>query len=128
MNKALKNEILLQVFTSHHKDEGDSTKRKIELIESSLNNSSVKTAYDEDVARVFLTGVTPVVLAEFISDNIKEGIVSWLKEENDGYFFRHNQPEEIFNTAHILYYVRKLMKQKSKLDDSWDPSVILNIQ
>ncbi|EXX77037.1 hypothetical protein RirG_027480 [Rhizophagus irregularis DAOM 197198w] len=67
MNKALKNEILLQVFTSHHKDEGDSTKRKIELIESSLNNSSVKTAYDEDVARVFLTGVTPVVLAEFIS-------------------------------------------------------------
>lgn len=54
--------------------------------------------------------------------------MSWLKEENDGYFFRHNQPEEIFNTAHILYYVRKLMKQKSKLDDSWDPSVILNIQ
>ncbi|CAB5386058.1 unnamed protein product [Rhizophagus irregularis] len=90
--------------------------------------TKTKTAYDEDVARVFLTGVTPVVLAEFISDNIKEGIVSWLKEENDGYFFRHNQPEEIFNTAHILYYVRKLMKQKSKLDDSWDPSVILNIQ
>ncbi|CAG8766381.1 14411_t:CDS:2, partial [Funneliformis caledonium] len=116
MNEALKNKTLY-----HHKDKGDI---KIELIESSFNQffSILKTACDENIACVFLTGVTPVVMAEFtsgfnisvdltldeefwdlygfkkseikilldkafgynLSDNIKEQIMSWLKEENDG--------------------------------------------
>ncbi|CAG8662458.1 10784_t:CDS:1, partial [Paraglomus occultum] len=58
--------------------------------------------------------------------NIKEGLMTWLKEENDGYFFNPNQPEGIFNTARVLYCVRRLMEKKEKLDDSWDPSVVLN--
>jgi hypothetical protein len=75
MNEALKKETLLQVLTNHHKNESDSTKRKIELIESSFKQffSRLKTASDGDVARVFLTGVTPIVMAEFTSGfNITE--------------------------------------------------------
>src|SRR5581483_9964097 len=69
MNEALKNEALLKALTSHHKNEGDSTKSKLGLIESSFKQffSRLKTACDEGVAHVFLTGVTPVVLAEFTS-------------------------------------------------------------
>ncbi|CAI2182790.1 15393_t:CDS:2 [Funneliformis geosporum] len=163
MNEALKNKTLFQALTNHHKNEGDS---KIALMENSFKQffSILKTACDEGIARVFLTGVTPVIMAEFtsgfnisedltleeefwdlygfkkseveflldkafgnnLSDNIKKEIMSWLKEENNGYFFHRNQPEGIFNTARVMYCIRKLMKQKKKLDDSWDSSVILN--
>ena len=166
MNEALKNESLLKVLTNHHKNEDDSTKSRLELIESSFKQffSRLKTACDEGVARVFLTGVTPVVMAEFtsgfnisvdlaldeefwnlygfkkleveflldrafgnnLSDDIKERIISWLKEENDGYFFHCNQPEGIFNTARVLYCIKQLMKQEKKLNKSWEPSVVFN--
>ncbi|RGB32530.1 hypothetical protein C1646_790310 [Rhizophagus diaphanus] len=138
MNEALKNETLLRALNSHHKSESDSTKSRLESIESSFKQffSRLKTACDEGVSRVFLTGVTPVVMAEFtsgfnisvdlalkkefwdlygfkkseieflldsfgnnLSDYIKEKIMQWLKNENDGYFFHRNQSEGIFNTA-----------------------------
>ncbi|CAG8689946.1 6009_t:CDS:2 [Funneliformis caledonium] len=66
MNEALKNQTPLQALTNHHKNEGDF---KIELMESSFKQlfSILKTACDGGIARVFLTGVTPVAMAEFIS-------------------------------------------------------------
>ena len=69
MNEALKNEALLKALTSHHKNESDSTKSKLRLIESLYKQffSRLKTACDEDIASVFLTGVTPVAMAEFTS-------------------------------------------------------------
>jgi hypothetical protein len=49
--------------------------------------------------------------------NLKE-IMLWLKEENDGVFFSRNQSEGIFNTARVLYCIKKLMEQKKKLGES----------
>ncbi|CAG8551534.1 7169_t:CDS:2, partial [Ambispora gerdemannii] len=163
MNEALKNETILQPLIAHH---SSSVQSKVEKIESSFKQfySRLKYACDGGIARVFQTGVTPIVMAEFtsgfnisvdlaldeefwdlygfkkleieflldkvfgnsLSDNIKEGIMSWLKEENDGYFFHRDQPEGIFNTARVLYCIRMFMKQKKKLEYSGDPSVVLN--
>jgi hypothetical protein len=69
MNETLKNESLLKVLANHHKNEGDSTKSRLESIEGSFKQffSRLKTACVEGVAHVFLTGVTPVVMAEFTS-------------------------------------------------------------
>ena len=69
MNEALKSETFFQVLTDHYKNEGNSTKSKIQLIKSSFKQffSILKTACDEDIARVFLTGATPVVMAESTS-------------------------------------------------------------
>ncbi|CAB4416494.1 unnamed protein product [Rhizophagus irregularis] len=166
MNEALKNEALLKALTIHHKNEGDSTESKLGLIESSYKQffSRLKTACDEDIASVFLTGVTPIVMAEFTSGfNISKDLalneqfwdlyglkkceieflldkalgknlscsciikeaVSWLKEENDGYFFSRNQSEGIFNTARVLYYISELMEKKENLDRC-NPSAICN--
>ncbi|RHZ79294.1 hypothetical protein Glove_149g139 [Diversispora epigaea] len=58
--------------------------------------------------------------------NIKERLITWLKEENDRYFFHPKQPEGIFNTAYVLYCIKKFMKQKEELGNSSDSSVILN--
>ncbi|CAG8468687.1 2169_t:CDS:2 [Funneliformis mosseae] len=96
--------------------------------QSSQKRSILKTACDGGITRVFLTGVTPVAMAEFtsgfnisvdltldeefwdlygfkkteieilldkafgnnLSDNIKEKIMSWLKEETMGIFFTPN--------------------------------------
>ncbi|RIA98015.1 AAA-ATPase-like domain-containing protein [Glomus cerebriforme] len=69
MNEALKNEAFLKALTNHHKNKDDSTKSKFRLIESSYKQffSRLKTAYDEDITSVFLTGVTPIVMIEFTS-------------------------------------------------------------
>ncbi|RHZ78500.1 hypothetical protein Glove_162g93 [Diversispora epigaea] len=64
-------------------------------------------------------------LGNSLSD-VKERLITWLKEENDGYFFHPKQPEGIFNTARVLYCIKKFMKQKEELGDSSDSSVILN--
>ena len=58
-------------------------------------------------------------LPEEIKDNAREKIMLWVKEENDRYFFSHNQSEGIFNTVHILYSINKLMNNKQILD-SWN--------
>ncbi|RHZ51235.1 hypothetical protein Glove_481g111 [Diversispora epigaea] len=166
MNEALKNETILQSLTVRNKNEDTSVQCKIESMDSSFKQfySRLKGACNMDIARVFQTGVTPVVLAEFTSgfnisedlaldkefwdlygfkksevdlllnkafgnsllSNVKERLITWLKEENDGYFFHPSQPEGIFNTARVLYCIRKFMKQKKELDDSLDPSVIFN--
>src|SRR6185312_8525573 len=165
MNEALKNETLLQVITNHHKNEGDSAQSKIKKIESSFKQfySRLKYACDEGIARVFQTGVTPVVMTEFTSgfniskdlalreefwdlygfkkseielllDNslglpsdVKGGIMEWLKEENDGYFFNSDQTEGIFNPARVLYCIEMLMGKKKKLidNDYQDTSTII---
>ncbi|CAG8810678.1 44391_t:CDS:2, partial [Gigaspora margarita] len=69
MNEALRNETILQVLTNHHNKESVFIKSKIELIESSFKQfySRLKTACDKGITRVFQTGVTPVVMAEFTS-------------------------------------------------------------
>ena len=90
MNEALKNEALLKALTNHHKNEGDSTKSKLGLIESSYKQffSRLKTACDQDIVNVFLTDMTPVVMAEFTSSfNIlkdlvlKENKLLWLSDD-----------------------------------------------
>ncbi|CAG8832221.1 44825_t:CDS:2, partial [Gigaspora margarita] len=50
-------------------------------------------------------------LGNNLPSDVKKGIVKWLKEENDGYFFNPNQAEGIFNTARILYCIRMLIGQ-----------------
>ncbi|GBC09090.1 hypothetical protein RclHR1_00860028 [Rhizophagus clarus] len=123
INEALKNKVLLKALTSHHKNEVNFIKAKLGLIESLYKQffTRLKTACDESIAYVFLTGVTSITLTESTS----EEILSWLKKENDGYIFSCNQTEGIFNTAHILYCIKIIMEQKKKLNNK-DPSIICN--
>ncbi|CAG8643742.1 11587_t:CDS:2, partial [Paraglomus brasilianum] len=162
MNEALKNETILQPLIAHH---STSVQSKVEKIESSFKQfySRLKYACDEGIARVFQTGVTPVVMTEFTSgfniskdlalreefwdlygfkkseielllDNslglpsdVKGGIMEWLKEENDEYFFNSDQTEGIFNPARVLYCIEMLMGKKKKLidNDYQDTSTII---
>ncbi|CAG8551252.1 15301_t:CDS:2, partial [Gigaspora rosea] len=137
MTEALKNEYTLQPLIAHHKNSPSRT----EVIESSFKQfySRLKSACDDSLVYVFQTGVTPIVMAEFTSgfnisedlalnkkfwdilpDNIKEELITWLKNENDGYFFHPRQPEGIFNTARVLYSIRKFLEQKEESDNSWN--------
>ncbi|RHZ78190.1 hypothetical protein Glove_166g242 [Diversispora epigaea] len=50
-----------------------------------------------------------------LSPDVKRGIMEWLKEENDGYFFNLDQTEGIFNPACILYCIEMLMERKKRL-------------
>ncbi|CAG8479718.1 27147_t:CDS:2 [Gigaspora margarita] len=43
-----------------------------------------------------------------------------VKNESDGYFFHPKQPGGIFNTARVLYCIRKFLEQKEELNNSWD--------
>ncbi|CAG8482700.1 11291_t:CDS:2 [Ambispora gerdemannii] len=128
-------ELLNAVELSEHKFSS-----RTEAIKSSFKQfySRLKSACDAGIAYVFQTGVTPIVVAEFTSgfnisedlalnkknwdipDNIKEELITWLKNENDGYFFHPRQPERIFNTARVLYCIRKFLEQKEESDNSWN--------
>ncbi|RHZ67227.1 hypothetical protein Glove_302g33 [Diversispora epigaea] len=57
--------------------------------------------------------------------NIKEGIIKWLYENNEGYFFSPNQPEGIFNSSRILYYIHELIGKIEDIDYSNDTSTII---
>jgi hypothetical protein len=59
------------------------------------------------------------------SSCIIKKIMSWIKEENDGYFFTRNQSKGIFNPAHVLYCIEKIIGRMKKLD-SWNPLTICN--
>ncbi|CAG8748444.1 15838_t:CDS:2 [Dentiscutata erythropus] len=165
MNEALKNETILQPLIAHHEKKSNPSKTRIEAMDSSFKQfySRLKTACDEGIARVFQTGVTPVVMSEFtsgfniskdlalrkefwdlygfkkseiehlldnalgLSSDVKGGILKWLKEENDGYFFNPDQTEGIFNTARVLYCIEMLMERKTILtnDDYQDTSATI---
>ncbi|RHZ54542.1 hypothetical protein Glove_426g58 [Diversispora epigaea] len=161
INEALKNDAILKPFIAHQKKEVYIVQRaqsKVELMESSFKQfySKLKDACNKNLARVFQTGVTPVIMAnidedltlgkefwdlygfkksevELLLDNalglspdVKRGIMEWLKEENDGYFFNPKQTEGIFNPAHILYCIKKLMGNKKDIDnDNQDTSIII---
>ncbi|CAJ0632066.1 4568_t:CDS:2 [Entrophospora sp. SA101] len=64
-------------------------------------------------------------LGSNLPSDIKKGIVKWLKEENDGYFFNPNQAEGIFNTAHILYCIHMLIGQIKFIRYGEDSSSII---
>ncbi|CAG8650476.1 4433_t:CDS:2, partial [Ambispora leptoticha] len=64
-------------------------------------------------------------LGNNLQSDIKKGIIKWLKEENDGYFFNPNQAEGIFNTARILYCIRMLIGQIKFISYSEDSSNII---
>ncbi|CAG8601944.1 9532_t:CDS:2 [Acaulospora morrowiae] len=100
MNEALGNETILQDLTNHH-NESVFIKSKIRLIESSIGQfySRLKTACDKGIARVFQTGVTPVVLTEITSGfNISADLA--LKEEFwDLYGFKKSDVELLLDNA-----------------------------
>ncbi|CAB4438676.1 unnamed protein product [Rhizophagus irregularis] len=167
MNQALRNDGLFQALTNHHKTEGDFTRNKLELIESSFKQffSGLKTACDEGIARCFLTGVTPVIMAEFtsgfnisddlalneefwdlygfksgeieilldkafgndVSNDVKQKVMLWLTEENNGYFFHRNQPQGIFNTARVLYCIKNLKERKKYLNKEHDKCTTVDL-
>ncbi|CAG8785019.1 12006_t:CDS:2 [Dentiscutata erythropus] len=101
MNEALRNETILQDLTNHHNKESVFIKSKIELIESSFKQfySRLKTACDKGITRVFQTGVTPVVVAEFTSGfNISADLA--LREEFwDLYGFKKSDVELLLDNA-----------------------------
>ncbi|RGB24870.1 hypothetical protein C1646_772519 [Rhizophagus diaphanus] len=159
MNEILRNKELLQTLISHHKTKDDFIKSKFKLIESSFIQffSELKTACDEGIARIFLTGMTPISMDDFssgfnisedlalkeefwdlygfkkwdikilldkvlennVSNDVKQKVMSWLIEENDGYFFHRNQSQGIFNTGYILYYINNLIDQKKYLNNKY---------
>src|ERR1043165_9067111 len=91
MNEALKNKALFQVLTNHH----ENNDFKIQLIESSFNQffSILKFACNRDIARVFLTGITPVIMTGFnISDDLALDERFW-----DLYGFKKSEVEFLLN-------------------------------
>ncbi|CAG8692242.1 13027_t:CDS:2 [Acaulospora morrowiae] len=91
-------------------------------------NISIDLTLDEDFWDLYGFKKSEI---EFLLDNflvfpsdVKRGIIEWLKEENDGYFFNPDQTEGIFNPARVLYCIENLMRKKKKLidDDYQDAS------
>ncbi|PKK57408.1 DUF1703-domain-containing protein [Rhizophagus irregularis] len=141
INAILKNQPLLRDLFIHNKIKAEA---KIELMESSFNRffSMLKTACDESIARVFLTGVIPLVVAEFTSGfNISEDF-TLQKGFWDLYGFKKSEIEFLLNKIFgnslsdntkkkIMSSLKKkndgqLMFQKEEMDVGQDPLVILN--
>ncbi|CAB4409428.1 unnamed protein product [Rhizophagus irregularis] len=96
MNAILKNQLLLQDLSIHNKIKA---KAKIELMENSFKRffSMLKTACDESIAHVFLTGVTPFVMDELTSGfNISEDL-TLKKGFWDLYGFKKSEIEFLLN-------------------------------
>ncbi|CAB5167269.1 unnamed protein product [Rhizophagus irregularis] len=96
MNAVLKNQPLLRDLSIHNKIKAEA---KIKLMENSFKRffSMLKTACDESIARIFLTGVTPFVMAEFTSGfNISENL-TLKKGFWDLYRFKKSEIEFLLN-------------------------------
>ncbi|GBB92355.1 hypothetical protein RclHR1_00020058 [Rhizophagus clarus] len=54
-----------------------------------------------------------------LSTDVKKGIMKWFKKINYGYFFHRYQIEGIFNPAHVLYYLKKIIEQMKFIDEAF---------